>query len=659
MILIRDFANTSEAEMLNWLNLYLPITVEDDHGEVLETNTYDMMISWYSLQIHKRFDGVPYSVKEIVNSTVYNDGSLQKVINHLLTKLMEDIDDPVTTDYIKQLLFAWKIKLNNFLSVFGGAGFVSATAECVVEVMDDPGIIDIKSRIKKGLISIDAGESEFKEYILHTDTLKDNIFVLLCRTGGVSINQAYQTVVIRGSVFDLNKRILPNSIDSSYAEGIVNLADSLGEKCAAGMSLISNGKALQDSEWLHRKLHTVTNTVVGLDFYEDCGTTVSIPIKIKSHAHIVSLQGKFSINEDGTLTLIKPSNFKNWKNGDNLYIRSTAFCNNLRSGKPCKICVGKMKAAVPYNSIMGKVANLGMFSSTAILKIIGQLLLSTKHFLKNSVTIPFEVTPDSSSVIRTADDQIYLAPKLSRPGTKLILDRKIISELSDLKNLESLSDVNEAQLRSFSTATFEYEIEDPMVGGTTVMQKTVNTSVSTRVSKMSTEFINYVIDVGWENKDKKFISIDLSNLDGDTPIFFMPSVHEDLDVYRREFESFVTFSKRNKQFMESNVTPEVFGQVLTEFWMLIDKKLKDINVLHAEVILSSLLCRDPDNGYYRFPEYDEPRYFRSFNKCIYNRGMGGLLIYQDAHLIMESVDSFLVKERQPAHLECYWQLAVK
>lgn len=655
---LREYALSGEREALRWFGEYHPITVTDDHGNTLETNTCDLTLSWYGMGIHRHYPKQPFHVKEIVQTDIYRDEDLKAPIEFFLDIIMPDIDSGLENDFIKQQLFVWEAKLNNYLKAFGERGAICATAEHVLEVIDHPKMVQLKEDVLNGHISIDEGENVFRDYMLHDHLFENNTFELMSKTGDVSTNQGYQKVITRGHVFDVNNQILPNPIEPGYADGIVNLADSLGEKNGASKAQISNGDALEKSEWFHRELHLVTNVVKDIDYHHDCGTTKTIPMLVTSQAILNSLQGKYHVDGDGKLILLTQKELKKHKVGEVLALRSIAYCNHLKSGTPCKTCYGKMKAAIPYNAIMLKAANPGMFSSSAIAALIGQGLLSTKHFLRNSVTVAFEVAANDADLIHSDGDNIFLNKDMVRQGTHLVLRSDIVSELSDLKSLESLEDLNEDQLRTFDMVSMVYQIEDPMVGGTTQTQCTVKTSVSTRLARMSKEFIEYVIKTGWEVKDKKSLWIDLSGWEPTSPMFFLPYVFEDLDVYRASFKSELSFSKRNKVWMAKEVDEESFADTLTGLWDLLNKKFKGINIVHTETILSCLLCRDPDNGLYRLPRGDEPRYFRSFSSCIANRGMGSLLIHQGQDEIFENPNSYSTKERQSTVLEAYWRMAV-
>ncbi len=655
MISLREFANRQEHEALAWLNPRRMVTVGDDFDQTIDIDTYLLMASWYGLSLHRHYDKIPYSVDELIESDVIENSEFFRPVEVLLYQLMDIVDDPIESDHCKQIIYEWQIKLNNFLTALGQGGEVSATAFDVETLMSEPEILDLKQRLRNMEITIDEAELEFKQIILHSEKIQVTVFVMLARVGGVSVNQAFQTVITRGSVFDLNNQILPNPIEPSFAEGIVNPADALGENRGAGKSLLSNGKALENSEWFHRKLHISTSVKTDVGYLDDCGTDRLVPVKIQSSDHLRSMEGKYVMYDD-KLVVLNRKVMKSFKKGDTVMMRSVAFCERFPASEPCGVCYGKMKASIPYNVIMMRSANIGMFSSTAIAERIGQSLLSTKHFLRHTSAIPFVVNPADDKLISTDGDFIYLRPALACKGTRLIMDAALSSELADLRNLDSLDDTNEDQLQTFTNVTMEFVVPDPMVDGETITERTVSTSVSSRSARMSRDLIEFVINKGWE-REKKRMYIDLSDFPTDLPLFFLPYVHEDLDQYRIQIESFLSFSNRNDAWLKREVNEEILGETLAELWVLVNRKFTGINQIHSEVILSALLGTNPSEGLYRLPAGRESRYFVPFSQCIENRGMGGLYIYQKQNSVLERASTYGVKERQGGLMEAYLSMS--
>lgn len=658
-ITLREFANLSEHQVIGWRKDLIKVKVVGDEGDELVSNTYDLIMTWYGLELHRRYEhlNIPYTTKEIIHCKVYNDATLQRPLQYMLDILMEHVNDPVEADLIKQIIYIWHFKINNILVYLGSPGVISATAEDVMEVFNHPKIADIRERLRKGELNYDDAEEEFKQTVIHEPTLDFSTFIMQARTGAVSINQGFQTFISRGACFDLNNRIMPNPIEPSFAEGITNLADILAESRSAGKALVSNGKALEDSEWFHRKVHLTASPVKDIDHYHDCGTDTLVPTVLKSKALINSLVGKYYKQEgEGQLFLLTRARAKTLKVGETIYLRSMQFCRNEKA--PCAVCYGQMRMSVPYNVIMRKSANPGMLSGTAVAEPIGQGMLSTKHFMRHVQAVPFTVMAGDEEYITTDGDNIFLKPELVKANTRIQLPVSMISELTDLRSMENLDEIQDDQLTCFPTLTLTYEMEDPMLPGTKT-QTTVHldTQVSSRQARMSSAFIEYTIKKGWD-KTKKYLEIDITEFDHTEALLTLPYVYEDLDKYRSEIESFLALSRRNKAWRDTQVTPEFFGQVMVDFWNLIDRKFKNINMVHIETLLHSTTAVAPSEGLYRLPVGDEPRYFIPFKNAIENRGFGSLMIYQGQPKVIEAPSTFYVKERQPTAMECFFTNSV-
>lgn len=664
---LREFANLPEEMILRWRGSRMRVEVIDDEGVSALSDTYVLMLTWVGLIIHRHYNDVPYLVKELIPSNktgevkhISYDNEVYAIpIQNILQRIGPKIHDPVEFDSIKMMIHIWQNKLNNLLVVMSEQSAISATAESVAELMENEEMMQIRDDILAKKITIDEGEERFSTLIRESDSLNYNTMALLTRTGGVSVNQAYQTSIIRGGVFDLNNTIMPNAVPVPYAHGITNLADSLGERNAAGKSLTTNGKALKDSEWFHRKSHILTAVLRAIGHLHDCGTQVCVPIKIPNMAMAMALQGKYRRLEDGSLDLIDSTSVWDIKVGSVVHVRSIAFCNNKDAGVPCGICYGMMKSAIPFNAMMGKSANVGMYSATAICNPMGQGMLSTKHFIRNATTRLFEPALKDKEIIFSNGDEIFLRAELCTPGSELILKSDIVNILSDIRSLDMLDNVSLDKLPHFTEVTFRYGIEDIMMGGTTVQQHAAKTSVSSRNARFSLEFLKYVLDKGWEAEGKKHISIDLSGWNTVSPIFSLPYTREDLDMHRARVENYITYNKRNAAWKAQVVTPKIFGEVWAEYWSLINQEIRGINMVHVESVLNTTLVRDPANYDYSLANGEGPKYFASYDTAINGRGAGAIMIYEKQQNTLNDPKSFLVKNRQGSPLEGFFALAVQ
>jgi len=665
---LREFANIPEEMMLRWRGYRCPVTVVDDEGESVESDTYVLMLTWLGLIIHRHYNHIPYSVKELIPSNkvagntakmiTYDDDVQAIPINYMLAKLLPTIKSLAEIDDIKRMIHIWQNKLHNQSVVMGEGSSLSASAESVGDLMADEGVMEIRDQILNKEISIDEGEDKFNLHIKAAESLDRNVMAMLARTGGVSVNQAYQLSVMRGGVFSLNNTIHPNAVSVPYAHGITNLADSLGEKNASGKALTNNGKALKDSELFHRKTHILTAVVRGMNFGWDCGTRICVPIKIASMNVAMGLRGKWQQMPAGNLQLIDNDNVWDIKVGETIWIRSVAFCNSRDAGVPCGTCYGMMATSVPFNQMMDKIANVGMWSATSICNPMGQGMLSTKHFIRNAITRQFVPHKRDTNIISSNGDEIFLNPEVIEPGCDMILGAEIVNVLSDIRSLGDLNAVSLEKLPYFAEVTFRYAVEDIMMGGKTIQQHAAHTSVSSRKARFSLEFLRYVLDHGWETLGKKHIRIDLTHWNVMEPVFSLPFIREDLDAHRARVESFITFSKRNSTWKNQVVTPKVFGEVLTEYWTLIAQEIKGINIVHPEIMLYCCLTATPGGIDASIPTGDVPKYFSSFEEAVIGRGIGHLMIYERQQNVLNKMKTFRMVNRQGSPLEAFFSLGV-
>ncbi|WP_460910820.1 hypothetical protein, partial [Staphylococcus aureus] len=90
------------------------MTVTDDEGESVESDTYVLMLTWLGLIIHRHYNHIPYSVKELIPSNkvagntakmiTYDDDVQAIPINYMLAKLLPTITSLAEIDDIKRLI---------------------------------------------------------------------------------------------------------------------------------------------------------------------------------------------------------------------------------------------------------------------------------------------------------------------------------------------------------------------------------------------------------------------------------------------------------------------------------------------------------------------------------------------------------------------------
>lgn len=663
-IKLREFANLSLISMLQFTERRYKVEVLDDKGDKEITDSWMLALTWFSLILHRHFNDLPYHINELAvlkskegRQAFIDDGVLQKPLDNFLERLMPLYDDPKFYDFVKQLVFTWLNQSHNYLAIKGETGVVSARAVDIVHVYRNPKIADLKQRVLERKTTLADAGVEFENIMMTEPDFDKSVFGLLYRTRSVNSTQSFQLIISRGDVFDLNNVILPNTVMTSYADGITNLADSLGDSKGAGFSLISNGSALQDSEWFHKKIHNVSQVVQGVNYQTDCGSTVGPVLKIISSEFKKALVGRWTINEDGTNTLLDYNEIKKLETGSTIRIRDVAWCSDSKGGKPCSKCFGKMESALPYNPYTGKSAVPGLFYGSTFAEPIGQSILKTKHRIGTATSVGFTVIPQDAKYIATDEtgDFIYFHKDILNEDSDpfIILDKDTQQDFSDFQFMDSIDDLDATRLRTYETVKLRVNIVNPMMDNAKATHYPIlTTTVASRDARMTKTFIAYLLSKPMVEEGKTF-KISLKDYDFKEPAFELPQVNENLDAYRKRVENYLKFATLNRRW-DAKVTPELHGEIFIGFWKVVDEKYKEASSIMHSIFLWSCMARDPEHLDFGLPIGDEPRNFISLHDAVLNRGLGNSLLYGwQASSLLGHPNNMMIKNRQGGALEAF------
>lgn len=661
---LRKFANFNCKQMLDFTERRYRIEVIDDLGESVVTDTWMLAPTWFNLIVHRYFNDEPYRKDEVIvlkaqagHQAFVDDNVLKKTTDNFLEYVLVKYDDPVVYDLVKQLVYTGHNQMHNYLCIKSETGVVSARSVNIAKIYRHPKIADLKSRVMTGKVPMADAAKEFEQIMMTDEAFDKDVFGLLYRTRSVNNVQSFQLIISRGDVFDLNNVIQPNTILSSYADGINNLADSLGESKGAGFSLISNGAALQDSEWFHKKVHNVSQVVQGVKYQDDCGTTTGTILRIISNEFKKDLAGKWMINDDGSTTLLTYKQLESIKTGDTIKIRSMAWCKHSHNGRPCSKCFGKMESALPYNPYTKRSAVPGLFYGSTFAEPIGQSILKTKHRIGSATAVKFVVERPDRTYIKTDDDgdYIYLNDSILNDESDpyLILDKDTQQDFSDFQFMESIDDLDTSRLRTYESIKLKVSIVNPMFKDKKAVHfPIIITNIASRNARMTKTFIEYLLSQPIEEEGKGF-KISLKGYDPKEPAFELPLVNEDLDAYRRRVEDFLKFAHMNKRW-DVKVTPELHGEMMVAFWKIVDEKYNGANIVMHDIFLWACMARDPKNLNFSLPLGDDDRYFVSLHDAVLNRGLGNALQYGwQASSLTGSANNFLIKNRQGGIMEAF------
>lgn len=659
-IQLRSFSEMKVLDMINFCETRREITVIDDLKEEVVTDTMILGANWFGLIMHRHFPEEPYLAEEVLElsgqngyPTFLNDVHANKPCNLFMRRIMLKYEDPHFYDLIKQLLFVFQNLLHNYLSVLGEHGVVSARSVDVNRIYRHAKMKQIRKERRENKMTQDEAMIVFDRVLLTEKDFDTSVFALLYRTKALDRIQSYQMIIERGSVFDINNAVLPFNIDTPYCEGITNVADSLGDSKGAGFSLISNGAALQDSEWFHMKIHNLAQIVKSIQYQTDCGSTKGAVVTVISKDFKDSLMGKYRIMEDGSTELIHYGTIGKIKVGETIKIRSVAWCNVSHDGKPCSVCFGRMASAIPYNIYTKRSAVPGIFYGSTFGERIGQNILKTKHRIGSAMTIPFIPRKEDDKYIHSDGDYIFFQEKFltKEKSPYIVLDRLTCLDFADFIAMENVEDLDPNHLRTYDEIQINVRVPNPMFEGRFGLEShVIETVVGSRKARMTQEFIAFLKDKKFE-EEGRIMKVSLVGWDSEQPAYELPFINEDLDAYRRRVEDSLKFINL-KGLIDVNVDEVSHGEQLIQFWKVVNEQSKDSNIIIHDIFLWACMCRDPKNLDYSTPTADEDRVFVSFHDCIMNRGQGNSLMYGwQSKSLTGSPANFMVKRTQGGVLE--------
>jgi len=628
-----------------------------DDGSVT-TDIRSVIISHYGWALHREYPEVPLLKDHIVPSGFISDRDFHKAMNFVQQTI--GYGRHTTAREIRH----WKDVAQNVLNdlyndtVMNLGAYVTTTDVMDnIDLIDDPVIKEIRSNLKPTSDSIADAYQRTLERLLDPNALKTNRVAWLIKAKLVSPGQLLQGIVARGFVKDLNKQIFPNAILDGYIEGIGQILDSLQESRSASFAATANGKPLEDSEWFHRKIQLASAVIQRSHFNTDCGSTRAVPYRIPSKGVLNNLLGKYYINSQGQTCILTEESKGLFKPGDVIRLRSPMFCQHPDPSGVCEACFGALTKSIPYNTETDRQGNVGHACAVEIISRISQMMLSTKHEDASSTASQFEIRMiDTPYIVTGREGIIKLNPKLKEKIKVEILFpgsvKAFLSNTLDVEDPEMLDMSNMAGIEFIDIVVTE---KDPITGDEVQSYNNVQVSIESRRAIFTKEFIEHVRKVNWTVQVGDRICVDLDAFDFNDEFLSLPFMYEDMMVYQSNVEKFLKFSDRNDRWLETEVDEEFAGRVLEEFFGLLVSKMKDLNIVHAEILLYTCMCRDPNSLDFRLPKAHDSHYFRSFEKCIEWRSISALMAYQGQTPVFKNPATYLVRNRQPHPMDSLWK----
>lgn len=370
-------------------------------------------------------------------------------------------------------------------------------------------------------------------HIYQNPEFKHNPLAFACRVGVARIAQVLQCVGPRGFVTDMDSRVFTAApVTTGYVQGIRKLWDSMVESRSATKSLMNAVKPLQDSEYFSRRQQLICMNVKHLH-PGDCGSTCYLrwPVRGKrSHgakstleSDLKTLEGKVYLDET-TKTLRKIKLSDTHLENTTILIRSpVAGCAHPDPYGICETCYGEGSLSIPANSNLGHIACVNMTA------IIGQNILSTKHFEGSAGVEGIVLTaPSQLKYLRTLvnGNRYYLSDRLKGKRFWIVVSAEQAPGLPDIEAVDNVDMLNLNRISEFDSFVLAVEVEPGVID-----RITMDIHVKSRLSNMTYDLMRHVKKVsytlndkrtGFESKMKDEYAIDMTGWEFDKPIFSLP-----------------------------------------------------------------------------------------------------------------------------------------
>jgi hypothetical protein len=646
--------------------------------EEVPTNHRETIYSAYVWTFHKRYPKTPLKANHHIASITKGKELPSQAHLKLINAVFWDVYDAYASDYpdVRQLLddlslLAYQItnvmyndlslRLEPYVTSLDITDFIAITKHPAVEkvqVEADTFVNELYSAefdpSNKTMVASlqSAAESKINEVtdtiikqINEAEELKDNPLAVAIRTGMARMGQALQCLGPRGFVTDVDSEIFPKPVTSGYIHGIRSMYGSMIESRSAAKSLMNTTKPLQDAEYFSRRQQLVCMNIRNLHMC-DCGSTNYLLWNVRdvryegpnriSDGDLSTIAGKFYLDEE-TNTLKVVHKTDTHLIGKTIKMRAiTAGCNHPDPNGVCYVCFGETGLALPAMS------NLGHSACVTMTAILGQLILSTKHFDSSASVegINLSSMPIERKFLtaETNGNTFYLNDKLKGKKVKLYINADDAKGLPDLRLVNDVNQVNLERTSQFDT------IRVSVGAGEYEEMTSLSVRAQHRVSSLSHEMLAYIKQKGFgiikDTRDTRY-EFDMTDWDYSKPLFVLPMRHFNMSDHQGEIAKMLESTAEEMEKRSKYVQPT---NMLVEFHDLVNRRL-NVNLSVLDTIIYSSMVVNVDE-----PNYDLPKPWTSsglgvLRLLLSNRSLSAMMGYQGHRHTFTDPSSFVVKNR--------------
>lgn len=537
---------------------------------------------------------------------------------------------------------------------------------------------EIKTNLKITPRRLSALYEEAKVIFL-TDPALDNCPLCIgVRCRSMKIDQLMQVIVARGFASDVDGVIFRDLVRDAYIDGIRTLEGTLSDACSSSRAIFYQKKPTQDSEYLNRRLR-LNGAYLKTIHHVDCGTDVTVDTMVTKRI-LNDLAGKMYWDLENA----------NWKYirktsteliGKLIKRRSNFSCIHPDRSGLCEKCYGAIALSIP------DLTNLGTVSTTTVLSVLVQLLLSAKHIILSSVGDLGKLRDSEADrwmyveAVNPLESSIYLKDIFKKEKITLTLRAAEARMLADLKQVEDLRDISAARMTAIASILFTIKGDnvDDYVDDFALIDVGTDDSPFT----LSFEALRYIVENGYEIDEYGNYNIDMSKWDTEQPFMDVPVTQASIPVFIASVDRFITSSSEIKGVTKNDLIeadaakdedkkqdadvreyinakggkktrnrvlyPRITDfddpmQAVNALYEVISQRLS-VNITHLEAMVLALTAEDPEGADYRLPLDRRNGKIISYPQAMRYRSISALLAFEKQARDLYSIGNRLVKHR--------------
>ena len=522
--------------------------------------------------------------------------------------------------------------------------------------------------------------------VIMTDPALDNCPLCIgVRCRSMKIDQLIQCVIARGFGSDVDGVIFKELVRDAYIDGIRTLDGVLVDACSASRAIFYQKKPTQDSEYLNRRLR-MNGAYLKRVHFTDCGTLKTVDTAVTKQ-NLPDLAGKYYLEGDKWHVIRKTSSDLI---GKVIKRRSNFSCIHEDREGVCAKCYGDIALSIPHTT------NLGVVSTTTVLSVLVQLLLSAKHIILSSVGDVSGLNDSDAARWMYVDatnplsSSIYLKDIVKKGDIYLTLRANEAKMLADLMELENLDDISSARLTSICTLFFsemsEGEISVDIESGNSAADNWALIDIGTPDTpfSLSRAMLKYVLKYGYQVDMYGNYVINMKDWDLEQPFLDVPVTQASIPLFIASVDRFITSSSEikgvtkndvkeaevakgdDRKQMQANIKEYIQAKGgkktrnrtlfprITDFdtpmeatnalYEVISKRLS-VNITHLEAMVLALTANDPDNADYRLPLDRLNAQIISYPQAMRYRSISALLAFENQATELYDISNRLVQHR--------------